>query len=76
VHHFGFEFGLKGLDLAEHGKAAGRAAHLALKLAEDLMQSLSGCPEGWVVPSRCGVHVHGGSVSFLDNMIVFTGDLG
>jgi len=76
VHHLGFEFGFKGLNLAEHGKAARRAAHLPLELVEHFMQTLGSGPEGWVVLSCCGVHVHGGSVSFLDNMIVFADDLG
>jgi DNA-binding transcriptional LysR family regulator len=76
VHHFGFELGFKGLNLTEHGEAAGRAAHLVLELVEHFMQALSGGPEGGVVLSRCGVHVHGGSVGFLDNMIGFACDLG
>jgi hypothetical protein len=76
VHHFGFEFGFEGLDLAEHGQTARRAAHLVLKLVEDFVQPLSGGPEGWVVLSGGGVHVHGGSVCFLDIMIVIADDLG
>lgn len=76
VHHFSFQLCLKGLDLAKNGETAGRTAHLALKLVEDLVQPLGGGPEGWVVLSGGGVHVHGGSVGFLDNMIVFVDDLG
>jgi hypothetical protein len=76
VHHFGFELRLQSLDLAEHREAAGVAAHLALELAEDLMQPLSGGPKGGVVLLRGGVHVHGGSVCFLDIMIVIADDLG
>jgi hypothetical protein len=76
VHHFGFKLGLEGLDLAKDGKPTGRAAHLALKQVENLMQTLSSGPEGWVVLPCCGVHMHGGSISFLDNMIVFACDLG
>jgi hypothetical protein len=75
VHHFGFELGLEGLDLTEDGEAAGGAAHLALQLIEHFVQTLGGGPEGWVVLSNGGVHVHGGSVCFLDNMIVFACDL-
>jgi hypothetical protein len=52
MHHFGFEFGFEGLDLAENGEPARRAAHLALQLAEDLVQALGSGPEGWVVLSR------------------------
>lgn len=52
VHHFGFEFGLEGLDLAEDGETAGGAAHLALQLAEDFVQALSGGPKSGVVLSR------------------------
>jgi hypothetical protein len=52
VHHFGFEFRFQGLHLAKDGEAAGGAAHLALQLAEDLVQALSGGPEGRVVLSR------------------------
>ena len=51
VHHFGFQFSLKGLDLAKHSETAGRTAHLALKQMEDLMQPLGSGPEGWVVLS-------------------------
>jgi hypothetical protein len=76
VHHFGFQLGLERLDLAEHGETPGRAAHLALELVEDLMQPFGGGPESWVVLSRGGVHVHGGSVCFLDNIIVFVDHLG
>jgi hypothetical protein len=76
VHHFGFEFGFEGLDLAKHSKALGRAAHLALQLVEYFVQPLGGGPERWVVLSRCGIHMHDGSVCFLDNMIVFADDLG
>jgi hypothetical protein len=76
VHHFGFKLGLEGLDLAEHGETSGRAAHLALELVEHFMQALGGGPEGGVVLASGGVHVHGGSVGFLDNMIVFACDLG
>jgi hypothetical protein len=71
VHHFGFKFGLESLDLAEHRKAAGRAAHLSLELIENLMQPLGGGPERRVVLSRCGIHMHDGSVGFLDIMIFF-----
>jgi hypothetical protein len=71
VHHFGFKFGLEGLDLAEHRKAAGGAAHLAFELIENLMQPLGGGPKRRVVLSRCGIHVHDGSVGFLDIMIFF-----
>jgi hypothetical protein len=63
MHHFGFKLGLEGLDLAKHGEATGGAAHLVLKLIEDLMQTLGSGPEGWVVLPCCGVHVHGGSVT-------------
>jgi hypothetical protein len=63
VHDLGFELGLEGLDLAEDGKAARRGAHLALKLVEDLMQPLSGGPEGRVVLSNAGIHVHGHSIA-------------
>jgi len=76
VHHFGFQLGLKGLHLAEHGETTGRAAHLVLKLVEDLVQALGGGPKGWVVLSRCGIHMHDGSVCFLDIIIVFVDDLG
>ena len=76
VHHFGFKFGFEGLDLTEYRKAARRAAHLALKLIENLMQPLGGGPERRVVLSRCGIHVHDGSVGFLDIMIFFACDLG
>jgi hypothetical protein len=51
VHHLGFEFSLKGLDLTEDGETARRAAHLALKLVEDFVQPLGGGPEGRVVLS-------------------------
>jgi hypothetical protein len=76
VHHFGFEFGFEGLHLAQHGQAAGRAAHLVLELVEHFVQPLSGGPESWVVLSRCGVHMHDGSVGFLDIIIVIADDLG
>lgn len=76
VHHFGFKFGFEGLHLAEDSQTTGRAAHLALQLVEDLVQPLSGGPEGRVVLLGCGIHVHGGSVCFLDFMIVIAGDLG
>jgi hypothetical protein len=52
VHHFGFEFSLKGLNLAENGEATRGAAHLALQLAEDFVQALRGGPESRVVLSR------------------------
>jgi len=71
VHDFGFELGLEGLDLTEDGEAARRSTHLALKLVEDFVQSLSSGPEGRVVLSNAGVHVHGGSSCFLDIIIVF-----
>ena len=51
VHHFGFKFGLEGLNLTKDGKAAGRAAHLALKLMEDFVQPLGRGPKGRVVLS-------------------------
>ena len=52
VHHFGFEFRFQILHLSEDGETAGRAAHLALQLAENFVQAFSGGPEGWVVLSR------------------------
>jgi hypothetical protein len=76
MHHFGFQFRFKGLHLAEHGQTTGRAAHLALELVEHFVQPLGSGPEGWVVLLRCDVHVHGGSVCFLDIMIVIADDLG
>jgi hypothetical protein len=76
MHHFSFQFRFKGLHLAEDRQPAGRAAHPALQLVEDLMQPLGSGPEGWVVLLGCGVHVHGGSGCFLDNMIVIADDLG
>lgn len=76
VHHFGFEFSFKGLHLTKHGQPTGRAAHLVLELVEHFVQPLSGGPKSWVVLSRCGVHVHDGSVWFLDIIIVIADDLG
>jgi hypothetical protein len=52
MHHFGFQFGLEGLHLAEDGEATGGTAHLAFQLAEDFVQTLGGGPEGGVVLSR------------------------
>jgi hypothetical protein len=71
VHDFGFQLGLERLDLAEDGEAAGRGAHLALQLIEHFVQTLSRGPEGRVVLSNAGIHVHGGSSCFLDIIIVF-----
>jgi hypothetical protein len=76
VHHLGFQLGLKGLDLAEDCEAAGRTAHLALQLAEDLLQALGRGPEGGVLLAGGGVQVHGGSNGFLDIIIMYAGDLG
>ncbi len=73
VHDLGLQLSLEVLDLTEDGQAAGRAAHLALELMEDLMQTLGSGPEGRVVLSGGGVQVHRGSMSFLDIMIVFAG---
>jgi hypothetical protein len=71
VHDFGFEFSFKGLDLTEDSEAARGGAHLALELVEDFVQPLSGGPEGRVVLSNAGIHVHGRSGCLLDIIIVF-----
>jgi hypothetical protein len=76
VHHFRFQLSLEGLDLTEHRETTGRAAHLALKQMEDLVQTLGSGPEGRVMLSGGSVQVHGGSIGFLDNMIMFAGDFG
>jgi hypothetical protein len=74
VHDLGFELGFQGLHLAEDGETARGGAHLALQLVEDLMEPLGGGPEGRVVLSNAGVHVHGSSGCFLDIIIVFADD--
>jgi hypothetical protein len=61
VNHLSLQLSLKGLDLAEHREAAGRTTHLAFQLVEDLMQPLGSGPEGRILLSFGGVHVHGGS---------------
>jgi len=76
VHHLGLELGFEGLDLAQDGEAAGGSADMALQLVEDLVQPLGGGPEGRVVLSNGGVHVHDGLRNFLDFMIVIADDLG
>jgi hypothetical protein len=71
VHDFGFQLGLESLNLAEDGEATRRGAHLALQLIEHFVQTLCSGPEGRVVLSNAGIHVHGGSSCFLDIIIVF-----
>jgi hypothetical protein len=62
MHHLGFQLSFKGLHLTQNRKTARRAAHLVLELMEDFVQPLGSGPKGGVVLSRCGIHVHGGSV--------------
>ncbi len=71
VHDLGLELGFELLDLAEDGEAARRGAHLALELVEDLVQPLGGGPEGGVVLTNAGIHVHDRSTHLLDIIIVF-----